>query len=83
MLSLLGPVTFLGKPILLMDDCVIGQNTQGLGSCTLQGFVFGSCNGENFGKFHGKSRRDITAFTDDAILFHAEQRKATLQTCGF
>lgn len=43
------PELFLCEPILLVYDRVVGQNPQGLSSCSVQCLIFGSRNRENFG----------------------------------
>ena len=76
-------VSLLDKEILLVDDRVIRQHSQGFEPCTVQRFVLLAREGEEFGQRDAVSRGDVGELGDDAVVLDAQQREFRFQGRGF
>ena len=76
-------VSFFDKEVLLVDDRVIRQYSQGFEPCTVQRFVLLAREGEEFGQQDAVSRGDVGELGDDAVVLDAQQREFRFQGRGF
>ena len=74
-----GLVVLRDEEVLLVYDGVAGQHLDRLVPCRMDGFVFGTGDGEQFGQFHPESHRDVRILRDDAAVFHRQKRELPLQ----
>ena len=76
-------VSLLDKEILLVDDRVIRQHSQGFEPCTVQRFVLLAREGEEFGQQDAVSRGDVGELGDDAVVLDPQQGEFRFQGRGF
>ena len=76
-------VSFFDKEVLLVDDRVIRQHSQGFEPCAVQRFVLLAREGEEFGQRNAVGCRDVGEFGDDAVVLDAQQREFRFQCRGF
>ena len=74
-----GLVVLRDEEVLLVYDGVAGQHLDCLVPCRVDGFVFGTGDGEQFGQFHPESHRDVGILRDDAAVFHRQKGKLPFQ----
>ena len=74
-----GLVVLRDEEVLLVYDGVTGQHLDCLVPCRMDGFVFGTGDGEQFGQFHPESYRDVGILRDDAAVFHRQEGKLPFQ----
>ena len=76
-------VALLDKPVLLVYDAVGRQDLDCLHPSRVDGGIFRTRHGIEFGQVHTEGDRDVGILRDDAALFDGKQREAVFQRGGF
>ena len=79
----LGCVTLLNEEVLLVYDTVVRQDLDRLGPCRVYRLILRLCDGEEFGKLHTISDRDVGILADDAVVLNRQNRELAFEGSCF
>ena len=82
-IPILRPILLRQKPVLFMNNGVIGQDFDCFQSGSMNRFVFFGGHGKQFRQFNPKCDRYISLFTDDAAMFDSHDWKLIFQCIFF
>ena len=76
-------VTLLNEEVLLVYDTVVRQDLDRLGPCRVYRLILRLCDGEEFGKLHTISDRDVGILADDAVVLNRQNRELAFEGSCF
>ena len=71
-------IPFTDKPVLLVQDAVVGQHLDSLAPAAVNGLVLGRGHGVEFGQRHLIADGDVRILGDDAAVLHSQQGQLVL-----
>ena len=76
-------VALLNEEVLLMHDTVVRQDLDRLRPCRVYRLILRLCDGEEFGKLHTITDRDVGILADDAVVLNRQNRELAFEGSCF